>query len=242
MTQKRLLFATLLLSFLTSAVLAQDGRINAIDAIQRGNQKFSQGEYKLAIKEYGRVSPDAGESYATSLYNTGVCYYELWQTDDAINYYRRAVAARQGRYPAALHALGVAFKDLKRLEESKESFEQAIRTSEGNYAPSHYLLGLLAMDEGDHPHAAASFRQAIGRFTTGFKDRIPAAHNNLGVALARMGRLIEARREFETALRMSEGKFDEATYNLKLCSSLLAIPQEALASLKTVGTPERSGK
>jgi Tfp pilus assembly protein PilF len=92
------------------------------------------------------------------------------------------------------------------------------------------------MGEGDHEAAAASFREAIARS----KDRFPASHNNLGVALARMGRVPEAKREFETALRQADGEFDEATHNLKLCRALLASPAKAqLASLKTVETTVR---
>ena len=101
------------------------------------------------------------------------------------------------------------------------------------------MLGLLVMGEADHEAAAASFRSAIANS----KDRFPASHNNLGVALARMGRLPEARREFETALRQADGDFNEATYNLKLCRSLLALNAKAqLASLKIVEATDRLNK
>jgi len=70
------------------------------------------------------------------------------------------------------------------------------------------MLGLLVMNEADHEAAAAFFKNAIAHSK---KGRFPASHNNLGVALARMGRLPEARREFETALRQADGEFNEAT-------------------------------
>lgn len=233
MRHKRLLFATLLISLLGSVGLAQTGRDGAQDAIRRGNEKYSKAQYALAIDEFGRVSPDAGETYAKSLYNIGVCYYELWKTEEAIVYYRRAVEARQGRYPMALHALGVALRDLGKFREAKEAFRQSIAAAGGNYAPAHYMLGVLVMGEANHEAAAASFREAIARS----KERFPAGHNNLGVVLARMGRLPEAEREFETALRQSDGEFDEATQNLRLCRSLLTLSQ--LTALKTVDTSVR---
>lgn len=233
MKQIRLLFALLLFT-LPGVAVGQNGDFSSPDAIRRGNERFSRGEYQLAIQEYGKVSPDSGETYATSLYNTGVCFYELWNTREAIIYYRKAVAARLGSYPAALHALGVALRDQGQIAEAKQAIAQSIRTSGGSYAPAHYLSALIAMSEGDHERAAAAFKRSIEGFKAERKDRFPAGHNNLGVALARMGRLAEARREFETALRQSDGQFEEATYNLKLCSSLLAQAPVTLASLKTI--------
>ena len=234
MKQIRLLFAFLLFTLSSVAVLGQGSDSSSSDAIRRGNERFSRGEYQLAIKEYGRVSPDAGETYATALYNTGVCFYELWNTTEAISYYRKAVASRLGRYPAALHALGAALRDEGQIAEAKQAIDQSIRTSGGRYAPAHYLSALMAMSEGDHQRAATAFKRSIDAFKAERKDRFPAGHNNLGVALARMGRLAEARRAFEIALRQSEGEFEEATHNLKLCSSLLAKAPGTLASLKTV--------
>ncbi len=89
------------------------------------------------------------------------------------------------------------------------------------------------MAEGDDEAAAALFRDAISRS----KDRFPASHNNLGVTLARLGRFVEAEKEFEVALSQADGEFDEAAYNLKLCRRLLASPGKAeVASLKIVET------
>ncbi|HEY6187289.1 MAG TPA: tetratricopeptide repeat protein [Pyrinomonadaceae bacterium] len=232
MRQKRLsLLAVLLVMFACGVVVnAQTSREDAEQLIRRGNERYTRAEYTAAIEEYGRVPKGAGEIYAQSLYNIGVCYYELWRTEDAIRMYRLAIDARQGRYPKALYALGVALKDAGRASEAKEAFGQALLTSGGKHAMAHYMLGLLAMSEGDYKAAAALFKDAIDRF----KDRFPASHNNLGVTLAHLGRLSEAEREFEIALRQADGEFDEAAHNLKLCRSLATKAQAA--SLKVVET------
>lgn len=124
------------------------------------------------------------------------------------------------------------------MKEAKKTFEQSISASDGNYAPAHFMLGLLAMDEANHEAAAASFRRAID----GFKDHFPAAHNNLGVALARMGRLTEAKQEFEIALVQAGGQLSEATNNLKLCSSLLALPPKTVAALQLRDVSRKSNR
>jgi Flp pilus assembly protein TadD len=101
------------------------------------------------------------------------------------------------------------------------------------------MLGLLSMSEGDYVAAATSFKEAIARS----KAQFPASHNNLGVSLAKLGRLSEAEREFESAVKQSDGKFDEAAHNLKLCRALLASPEKPqLGLLKTVETTEAPNK
>ncbi len=224
------LLVLILVGSLSGAALAQDRGKHARDFVLRGNQQYAKEHYELAIEEYRRVPPNAGETYAKALYNIGVCYYELWKTEDAVAYYRQAIDARNGRYPAALHALGVALLDLGRRPEATKAFEQSLATSNGNYAPAHYLLGQMAMDQADHHGAVLSLRNAIHRS----KDRFPAAHNNLGVALARLNRLPEAKREFEIALSQAGGEFIEASQNLELCNSLLTVPTKTVAELRVV--------
>jgi tetratricopeptide (TPR) repeat protein len=159
------------------------------DYIKSGNQRYARAEYDAAIAEYGRVSPEAGARYAQSLYNMGVCYYELWRTEDAIAMYRRAVAAMKGDYPKALYALGVALHDSGRLAEAEEAYRRAIKASAGEHLMAHYMLGLLVMNEGSHEEAANLFRESIRRAG---KGHFPASHTHLGVMLARLGRLREA--------------------------------------------------
>jgi len=53
-------------------------------ALKRGDALVAQEKYRAAIDEYSKVTSGAGDLYARAIYNTGVCYYELWQTEDAI--------------------------------------------------------------------------------------------------------------------------------------------------------------
>ncbi|HKO96011.1 MAG TPA: tetratricopeptide repeat protein [Pyrinomonadaceae bacterium] len=229
-TIQKALPVIILVGLLSSVAMGQGREGYPNDALRRGNEQYAKANYQLAIEQYRRVPSSAGQNYAKALYNTGVCYYELWKTEDALAYYQRAIEARNGAYPEAQHALGVALKDLGRLREARTALAQSLVSSNGNYGPAHYTLGLLAMDQADYEGAALSFRNAIARF----KSRFPAAHNNFGVALARMNRLAEAKLEFEIALSQAEGDFVEATKNLELCNSLLALPTRPIAALKVV--------
>lgn len=238
MRPKLIPFAILLAALFVGAAAGQNSQKEPGESIKRGNAKHSKAEYLAAIEEYQRVTPKAREIYSQALYNIGVCYYELWLTEDAIVMYRKAAAARAGRYPKALFALGVALEDLKRLDEAKDAYLQSFAASSGQEkTAAHFRLGLLLARENDYERAAKHFRKAISGETT------PGSHNNLGVMLALSGRLHEAEKEFEVALRESSGAFADAAYNLELCRSLLkAPPKESLAWLKLVATTDTSGK
>lgn len=230
--------AILLVTLLVGLAVGQRSPTDPNESIKRGNARYSKAEYLAAIEEYRRVAPQAGKIYSQALYNIGVSYYELWRTEDAIVMYRKAAAARAGRYSTALYALGVALEDLKRQEEAKEAYRQALATSTGRESgAAHFRLGLLLANENDYERAASHFTEAITEETT------PASHNNLGVMLALRGRLQEAEREFEIALRQAGGAFADADHNLHLCRSRLKeSAKKPLASLILVATTEVSGQ
>jgi tetratricopeptide (TPR) repeat protein len=229
-TLRRLALVILLSSFSVGIAVGQTSEFDSRLAIRRGNEKYAKTEFEAAIREYRRVTEDAGDAYAQSLYNIGVCYYELWRTEEAVIFYKRAIAAREGRYPRAWHALGVALEDQGKLPKAKEAYRQSITTSHGEFGAAHFKLGLLIASEGDYETAATLFRKAIARAG----DHVAASHNNLGVMLARLGRMSEAQPEFEFALKETDGAFEDAAYNLRLCRSLLTVPTKALVASLTV--------
>src|SRR2546426_9747285 len=130
----RILLAVLLLMS-GSLALAQTTASEARDFIKSGNAKYAKAEYESAIVDYQHIEPAAGEVYAQALYNIGVCYYELWHTEDAVAMYRKAIKARGGRYPRAFYSLGVALEDLKLL-----AFPKAIKARGGRYSRGFFSL------------------------------------------------------------------------------------------------------
>ncbi len=220
MSKKRLVLTLVFLVWPVGAVVAQTrpGNEAATMLIARGNRSFAKQDYHAALREYESVPTSAGESYTQALYNIGVSYYELWRTADAIDFYRRAIQARNGHYPRASYALGVALEDQGQLAQAKEAYQQSIIGSRGEYSVAYYRLGLLLASEGEYTTAAEFFRNALKH--PGL--HVAASHNNLGVMLAQMGSLKAAQHEFEKALNQSGGNFEDAARNLKLCRSLLS--------------------
>jgi tetratricopeptide (TPR) repeat protein len=207
---RSLLFATFIAISIGLSVNAQDAR----SALKRGDALVAQENYKAAIEEYRKVSPRDRDSYARAIYNIGVCHYELWQTEEAIIFYRRAIELKQGNYPRASYSLGVALEDLGRFAEARAAYQHASRH---DFAPATYKLGLLEAKAGEFKKAADLFRDAASREG----QHVAASHNNLGVMLARLGFLEEAEKEFVIALKSSDGVFDDAAHNLKLCRALM---------------------
>lgn len=184
-------------------------------AFKRGDALVAQEKYALAIVEYNKVSP-VDRDYARSIYNIGVCHYELWQTEEAIAFYKRAVELKQGNYARASYALGIALDDQGRFTEARAAYEQSLASSNRNFAPATYRLGLLEAKAGEFEKAAALFKEAAS-----YAGRhVPASHNNHGVMLARLGFLKEAEKEFDNALKKSYGRLVDAAHNLNLCRSL----------------------
>ena len=213
---KSLCFATIVL--LVTAVLTSAQGTDSKSILRRADVLVAQEKYKLAIDEYGKVPTRDRDSYARATYNIGVCYYELWETDEAIESYKRAVELKQGNYPKASYALGVALEDQGRASEAKKSYEQAVSASHGELARATYRLGLIEAKAGEFQKAATLFREAAARAG----EHVPASHNNLGVMLVRLGLMKEAEQEFILALKASAGRFDDAAHNLNLCRSLTA--------------------
>lgn len=237
MRPKTISFAILLVMLIVSFVQGQSSPTDPQESIKRGNARYSNAEYIAAIGEYGQVPPQAGTIYSQALYNIGVCYYELWRTEEAVVMYRKALAARAGRYTKALYALGIALEELGRQDEAKEAYGEAVTApASRETGAAHFRLGLLLAGEGAYEKAATHFREAITRGAS------PAGHNNLGVVLALNGCLHDAEKEFELALK-ADGAFADATNNLKLCRSLLrASAKDLLASMRLVDTTRAPGK
>ena len=229
MTKGNMFGALLLLTLLVVPATSQLHEGAAREAIAKGNWLVEHGSYEQALREYERIGPNSTELYSVALYNIGVCYYELWRTADAIDYYGLAIKQRNGLYPRASYALGVALEDEGRSSEAKAAYEQALVATHGNYARALYRLGIIAANTGDTEPAAALFREALNRPG----EHVAASHNNLGVMLARMRRLKEAETEFAVALRLSNNEFRDAAHNLLLCRRLRSGADETdLASLR----------
>ena len=148
-------------------------------------------------------------------FNIGVCLYRLKQSEKATSEFEEAIKLKQGDYEKALYALGMAQAELKNWPKAEEAFRGAIRLNKQN-GEAWFDLAFVYLAKNDYDAARTAFHKSVEYKSVA----APVSHNNLGVILAIGGDINSAVREFETALKKSNGKFAVAERNLQFCKSL----------------------
>jgi tetratricopeptide (TPR) repeat protein len=130
---------------------------------------------------------------------------------------RRLAYKGQGDFgspkPAAPAAIQNLFDDARRhhqagrLREAERAYRQFLAVNP-RQPDGWYLLGMVAYQSGRHVTAVDLIGQAIG-----LRGDVPVYHNNLGIALAELGRFGEAAAHYQRALTLKPD-FVDAYFNL----------------------------
>jgi serine/threonine-protein kinase len=128
-------------------------------------------------------------------YNLGQDLYTAKRWEEAVGYFRVALALRPGT-SAAHNALGVALQAQGRLDDALREYHQAIAL-DPKLAPAHTNLGYALYAQGRLDDAIQECRRAIE-----LDPKYAWAHNNLGVALQAQGRLDDAIPEFRRGIEL----------------------------------------
>jgi Flp pilus assembly protein TadD len=167
-----------------------------------GRFEEAAGAYRSAL----RLTPRDGQAWT----NLAMSLEQVGRLAEALDAYREALRLA----PASSEALTNMGRILLASNETLQAaaaLEQAVRLAPEN-GSAHYLLGTVQADLG-------ALEKAIVEYTTALRDATlansPELHNDLGVALARAGRLDEAAGHFKEALRLKP-EFDAARTNLRM--------------------------
>lgn len=122
-------------------------------------------------------------------------------------------AKKSYRYEDDPIRLGMKAISEGRYDEARAKFQEAIENEHQIYRARFGLAEILVL-EGKHGDAEPLYRQALieKNKETGASD-YPEAHAGLGLVLLRLGRDMEAKQEFEAALR-EKGNLWEAQYGM----------------------------
>jgi tetratricopeptide (TPR) repeat protein len=229
----------------------------AVTHYKLGYQLFEKGRPAEAAAQYEealRLNP----GYAEAHNNLGVALAALGRPADAIEHYEEALRLRPDFAPAhdnyagallamrrlseaadqygevvrldpysaaARNNLGSVLFQLGRYPEAASRLEEALRLNP-DYADARFWLGDSLLNLGREDDAIGQFEKAI-RLKTTFLFQ---AHVDLGVIMAKGGRLADALPHFEEAVRLNPGV---ASAQLDLAQALAGLGrmQEAQAHL-----------
>jgi tetratricopeptide (TPR) repeat protein len=207
---------------LTLAVLSVSAQSAAAELIFEKAVDLAKAEkFEPALADFKKSlmlaeTEDAPSDFRAKIhFNIGVCLYRLKQNEKAIGEFEEAVKLAKGDYEKAFYALGMAQAELKNWQAAEQAFRGAIRLNKRN-GETWFDIAFVYLARKDYDAAKQAFQRSIELKSVASS----VGHNNLGVIFAIGGDLNAAVREFETALKKSDGKFAVAERNLQFCRSL----------------------
>lgn len=128
-------------------------------------------------------------------YMLGDLYNSSGRVDLAIEEYTAASRLRP-TFTGSHHKLGLIYYSMG-LPEAESEFREVLKVYPEN-GDAHYNIGLIFMDSGRWDEAIEEFKKALS-YSRG--SRVLNTRNALAVSYARVGRLMDAERELQEALR-----------------------------------------
>ena len=207
---------------LTLSVLAVSAQsFTTQQMFEKAVSKANEGKFETALPMFKdtlalAAIDDADAAFRGKVhFNIGVCFYRLKQNERAIVEFEEAVKLARGDYEKAFYALGMAESELKNWQKAEAAFRRALSLNRQN-GEAWFDLAFVYLANKDYDSARQAFQRSI-RYKS---ISASIGHNNLGVIFALGGDMNSAVREFETALKKSNGKFTVAERNLQFCKSL----------------------
>jgi tetratricopeptide (TPR) repeat protein len=162
---------------------------------------FNRSRFEKAVELYQRVvtlSPQSARGFT----NLGAAYQALGRYDDALAAHRRAMTLS----PTAISYsnLGSCEFSLGRFSDSVASFEKATELTPDNYIFWCNLGDAYRWAPGMRERSLKAYAQAtrLARESLAVNPRDAMAHALVASALAKSGKLDDARAEIDTALRI----------------------------------------
>jgi protein O-mannosyl-transferase len=159
------------------------------------------------------VRLDPGSAVAHDALGTALLRQQ--RPEEAIAEYRAAMAADPG-HPDVRNNLGFALESLGRFDEAIAAYREALRLGPQAGLPRDNL-GRALYSRANQLHTQNRLEDAVAQYREALTfvsaPRAAEVHNDLGVALAGLGRLQEARGEFQSALAIRPD-FADARANL----------------------------
>jgi len=185
----------------------------------------SRARYNMAnlLWEFGELDQAENQfRYAIKLDPTVSCSYsslanllaEQERNEEAIKVLEDALKAGVNT-STIYNNIGNSYFRVKRYEDAFSSYKKAIDLKPDNYT-AHYNLGNFKAGS-----AFLNFEKSIEHFNKALKGQkfVPAIHNNIAFAYAKIGNFDLAKKHYKLALK-SDPKYEKALLNLNLLKSV----------------------
>ena len=194
--------------------------IRALEQFNKGVEASKKGDNETALEHftatYAAIEREGATErfFATVHYDLGVTLYELLRLNEAAEHLEKALRFSNQMHPRAHYLMGLVQFDLGELDAAETAFRRSIALSQ-NDAEAWYDLAFVHLASGNNEKAKHAFAKAAKLGAAG----AAASRNNLGVLLAREGKLADAAREFEMASTLDRTGI--ALANLDKCKRLM---------------------
>ena len=192
------------------------------DHFARGYEAMNSGDWALAESEFEAVSGKDGTFAAVALNNLGYALARQKKFAEAIESYKKAIAANPHGQPEFYYNLGQAYlaqvsdvsvsgasassnnstnsaQGKAQLEHAEKAFNQCIIEARGNHFLAHNALGMVMKIRGELKESLNQYNIAL--MQSG--GHLAVVQYNRGLVLEKLGRKDEARKSYEAYLKLS---------------------------------------
>ena len=205
---------------ITTSVFANAQSLRALELFDKGVEASRKGDNHTALAHFNATHAAIEREGATDRffakvhYDLGVTLYELRRSSDAASHLEKALRFSKRMHPKAHYAMGLVRFELGDLDAAEAAFRRSIAQSD-NDAEAWYDLAFVHLAANDNENAKRAFAKAAKLGAAG----AAASLNNLGVLLAREGKLADAVLKFEKAAAVDRTGI--ALANLERCKRLM---------------------
>ena len=180
-------------------------------------------EAKKSFEAATKLHASYPDTLANAWNNLGLLAARAGQTDEAIEYFKKALDRNPALF-VALQNLGSAYRQQRRWDDARNALEKALAIN-GADAEANYSLGMVFAQTGNTERASEYLHKALE-----LRPAYPEALNNLGILYLRTQRPQEAVASFEECIRTSPD-FDQSYLNLAQVYALENQPAKARETL-----------
>ena len=205
---------------ITTSVFANAQSLRALELFNKGVEASKKGDIEAALAHFTATHAAIEREGATDRffakvhYDLGVTLYELRRPGEAASHLEKALRFSNRMHPKAEYVMGLVRFDLGDLDAAETAFRRSIALSQ-NDAEAWYDLAFVHLAANDDENAKRAFAKAAKLGAAG----AAASLNNVGVLLAREGKLADAALEFEKAATIDRTGI--ALANLDKCKRLM---------------------